>query len=85
MPESIFELTVIFFGLINSLVTFQAMMNNLLRNMMEAEDMEAFISDVMVETEIEEGHDNIVEEVLRRMAKNNLFVKLENMCRRLER
>ena len=85
MPESIFELTVIFFGLINSLVTFQAMMNNLLRNMMEAEDMEAFISDVMVETEIEEGHDNIVEEVLRRMAKNDLFVKLENMCRRLER
>ena len=60
-------------------------MNNLLRNMMEAEDMEAFISDVMVETEIEEGHDNIVEEVLRRMAKNDLFVKLENMCRRLER
>ena len=84
MPESIFELKVIFFGLINSLVTFQAMMNNLLRNMMEAEDMEAFISDMMVETEIEEEHNDIVE-VLRRMAKNDLFVKLENMCRRLER
>jgi len=69
MPESAFELTVIFFGLINSLVTFQAMINNLLRDIIEAEDMEAFISDVMVEVETEEGHDNIVEEVLRRMAK----------------
>jgi len=84
MPESAFELTVIFFGLINLLVTFQAMMNNLLRDMIEAEDMEAFISDMMVETEIEEEHNDIVE-VLRRMAKNDLFVKLENICRRLER
>jgi len=31
----------------------------------------------MVETETEEGHDNIVEEMLRRMVENNLFVKLE--------
>ena len=84
MPKSAFELTVIFFGLINLLVTFQAMMNNLLRDMIEVEDMEAFISDMMVETEIEEEHNDIVE-VLRRMAKNDLFVKLENICRRLER
>jgi len=77
MPESVFELMVMFFGLTNSLVTFQAIMNDLLRNMIEAGDVAVFIDDVIVETKTEERHDNIVEEVLRRMAENNLFVKLE--------
>ena len=36
-----------------------------------------FIDDVMVVTETEEGHDKIVEEVLRRLEENNLFVKPE--------
>ena len=31
----------------------------------------------MVGMETEEGYDNIVEEVLRKIAKNNLFVELE--------
>jgi len=66
-----------FFGLTNSLATFQAMMNDLLRNMIEIGDVAAFIDDVIVRTETEEGHDNIVEEVLRRMVENNLFVKPE--------
>jgi len=39
--------------------------------------MVAFIDNVMVETEIEGGHDNIMEKVLRRVAENDLFVKLE--------
>ena len=66
-----------FFGLTNLLVTFQAIINGFSRNMIETGDIVAFINDVMVETETEEGHNNIVEEVLRRMAENNLFVKLE--------
>jgi len=32
---------------------------------------------MIVEIETEEGHNNIVKEVLRRMAKNDLFVKPE--------
>ena len=43
MLESVFELTVMFFGLTNSLVTFQAMMNNLLRNMIEAKNIVALV------------------------------------------
>ena len=31
----------------------------------------------MVGMETEEGYDNIMEEVLRKIAKNNLFVELE--------
>jgi len=57
--------------------TFQTMMNNLLRDMIEIGDVAVFIDDVMMETETEEGHNDIVKEVLRRMAENNLFVKPE--------
>ena len=52
-------------------------MNDLLRDMIEAEDVAAFIDDIIVRTGTEEGHDNIMEEVLRRIAKNDLFVKPE--------
>ena len=77
MIESNFELTVMFFGLTNSLATFQAMMNDLLRDMIDVEDVIVFIDDVIVGIEIEEEHNDIVEEVLRRMVENDLFVKSE--------
>ena len=77
MPEGSFEPTVIFFGLTNSPATFQAMMNNLLRDLVVEEKVVVFIDDVMIATETEEGHDEIVEEVLRRLEENNLFVKPE--------
>ena len=66
-----------FFGLTNLLVTFQIMMNDLLRNIIEVEDIVVFINNVMVEMEIEKRHDDIIEEVLRKMAENDLFVKPE--------
>ena len=77
MPEESFKPTVIFFGLTNSPAIFQAMMNDLLRDLVVEEKVAVFIDDVMVATETEEGHDEIVEEVLRRLEENNLFVKLE--------
>ena len=77
MPEGSFEPTVMFFGLTNSLATFQAMMNDLLRDLVVEEKVVVFIDDVMVATETEEGHDEIVEEVLKRLEENDLFVKLE--------
>ena len=66
-----------FFGLTNLLVTFQIMMNDLLRNMIEVEDIVVFINNVMVEMEIDKRYDDIIEEVLRKMAENDLFVKPE--------
>jgi len=76
-PEGSFELTVMFFGLTNSPATFQAMMNDLLRDLVVEEKVAVFIDDVMIVTETEEGHDEIVEEVLKRLEENDLFVKLE--------
>jgi len=77
MPERAFKPTVIFFGLTNSPAMFHAMMNDLLRDIIEKEEVAAFIDDVMIATETEKEHDEIVEEVLRKMEKNDLFVKLE--------
>ena len=52
-------------------------MNDLLRDLVVEEKIAVFINDVIIATETEEGHDEIVEEVLRRLEENYLFVKLE--------
>jgi len=75
--KRLFEPTVMFFELTNSPATFQAMMNDLLRDLVVEEKVVVFIDDVMVAIETEKEYDEIVEEVLRRLEENNLFVKLE--------
>jgi len=72
-----FELIVMFFGMTNSPATFQAMMNEIMRDMINEGKVTAFVDDVLVGTETEEEYDEIVEEVLRRLEENNLYVKLE--------
>jgi len=37
----------------------------------------AFINDVIIGMEMEEGHDELVTEVIRRMEENDLYIKLE--------
>jgi len=73
----VYELTVMFFGLTNSLATFQAMMNKILRDFINTGEVAAFMDDILIETEKKEKHDEIVEKVLRRMEKNNLYIKVE--------
>jgi len=53
-PEGLFELTVMFLGLTNSLATFQTMMNKFLRDLINMGKIAAFIDDVMVGTKSEE-------------------------------
>jgi len=74
---SSFESTVMFFGMTNSPTTFQAMMNEILRNLINEGKVAAFVDDVLVGTETEEGHDRIVKEILRRLEENDLYVKPE--------
>jgi len=75
--EGFFEPTVMFFGLTNSPAMFQAMMNELLRDLVNTGKVAVFIDDVIVGMEMEEGHDEIVAEVIRRLEENNLYMKLE--------
>ena len=66
-----------FFGLINLPAIFQAMMNKLLRDLINIKKVGSFIDDIMVETEMEEGYDELVKEILKRLEENDLFVELE--------
>ena len=77
MPEGSFEPTVMFFGLTNSPAIFQAIMNELLRDLINMEKVAVFIDDVIVGTESEEGHDELVAEVIKRLEENNLYIKPE--------
>ena len=50
-------------------------MNELLRDLINTEKVVAFIDNVIVGTEMEEGHDEIVVEIIKRLEENNLYVK----------
>ena len=52
-------------------------MNKLLRDLVNTGKIVVFIDDVIVGTEMEEGHDEMVAEVIRRLEENNLYVKPE--------
>jgi len=66
-----------YFRLTNSSATFQTMINDLFRDLINQEDIVTFIDDILVAMDTEEEHDKLVEEVLKRLEKNNLFVKLK--------
>jgi len=69
--------TVMYFRLTNSPTTFQTMINNLFRDLINQGDTATFIDNILVTTDTEEGHDELVEEVLKRLEENDLFVKPE--------
>ena len=80
MLEGSFKPTVMFFGLTSSPATFQAMMNKLLRDLINIGKVATFIDDVIIGTEMEERHNEIVAEVVKRLEENDLYMKLEK-CR----
>ena len=69
--------TVMYFGLTNSPTTFQIMMNDLFWDLINQGGTITFIDDILIAMNMEEGHDELVEEVLRRLEENDLFVKPE--------
>ena len=77
IPEGSFEPMVMFFGLTNSPVTFQTMMNKILQDLINTEKMASFIDNVIIGMEGEEEHDELVEEIVQRLVENNLYMKPE--------
>jgi len=67
--------TIIYFGLTNSPTTFQIIMNNLFQDMINQRNTAMFIDNILVATDTKEGHNELVEEVLKRLKENDLFVK----------
>ena len=69
--------TVMFFSLTNSPVTFQMMMNNILRDLINTGDITAFMDNMLIKIEDKKKHNEIVKKVLKRIEENNLYIKPE--------
>jgi len=72
-----FKLVVMFFGMTNSPTTFQGMMNEIMRDLINKGKVAVFVDDILVGTDDEEEHDKIVVKVLKRLEENDLYVKPE--------
>ena len=52
-------------------------MNKILWDLINTGKVASFINNIIIGTETKEGYDELVEEVVKRLAENNLYVKLE--------
>ena len=52
-------------------------MSEILQDLINTREVVSFIDNVIVETEGEEKHDKVVEEVVKRLAENDLYIKPE--------
>ena len=52
-------------------------MNEILWDLINTRKIASFINNMIIGTEMKEEHDEIVEEVVKRLAENNLYVKPE--------
>jgi len=75
--EGSFKPIVMFFGLTNSPATFQAMMNELLRDLINTGKVAVFIDNIIIVTESKERYDELVAEVIKRLEENDLYIKPE--------
>jgi len=51
--------------------------NEILRDLINEGKVAAFVNDILVGTETEKRHDEIVEEILKRLKENDLYIKPE--------
>jgi len=72
-----FEPIVMFFRMTNLLAIFQAIINEILRDIINERKVAIFMDNVLVKIEIKKEHNKIVEEILKRLEENNLYVKPE--------
>ena len=85
MYIELFKPTMMFFGMTNLPAIFQAMMNKILRNLVNEGKVAVFVDNVLVGTETEEGYNEIVEEVLGRLEENDLYVKPEKYVQKVRK
>jgi len=73
----VYEPTVMFFGLTNSPAIFQAIINNILRDLIDAGDIVIFMDNMLVGTKNEKKHNEIVKKIPRKIEANDLYLKSE--------
>jgi hypothetical protein len=75
--KGLFEPTVMFFGLCNSPATFQAMMNDIFRDMLNEGWLIIYMDNILIYLNDPEGHRQRTLRVLARLRENDLFLKAE--------
>jgi hypothetical protein len=75
--RGLFEPLVMFFGLTNSPATFQTMMNDILRELINEGHVIVYLDDILIFTDTLEKHREVVNRVLELLAKHKLFLKPE--------
>lgn len=75
--RGLFEPLVMFFGLMNSPATFQAMMNSILKDLIDSGKVVVYMDDILIFTETLEEHRRLVNEVLKRLKEHDLYAKPE--------
>ena len=66
-----------FFSLANSLVIFQTIMDKILQDLINTREVISFIDNVIVGIEEKKEYNEVVEEVVKRLVENDLYLKLE--------
>src|SRR5258705_13302513 len=75
--QGLFEPTIMFFGLCNSPVTFQMMMNNILQDFIHNGEAICYMDDILVYSHTLSDHWQIVHQVLSTLQEWRLFLKPE--------
>src|SRR5713101_5110832 len=65
-----------FFGLMNSLATFQSMMNTVFHDLIKTGKVFIYMDDILIATADLEEHHRLVHQVHQRLHDNHLFLKL---------
>lgn len=75
--QGLFEPLVMFFGLTNSPATFQALMNSIFADLIVKGKVAVYLDDILIFTSTLEEHREIVDEVLSRLRKHDLYLRPE--------
>jgi len=75
--QGLFEPLVMFFGMTNSLVTFQTMMNDIFQDLIAEGIMVVYLDDILIFTRTEEEHAKAIRRVLQVLQEHKLFLHLE--------
>jgi len=66
-----------FFGMTNSLATFQTMMNDIFRNLIAEGIVVVYLDNILIFTKTKEKHEQAVRRVLQVLKENKLFLRPE--------
>jgi RNase H-like domain found in reverse transcriptase/Reverse transcriptase (RNA-dependent DNA polymerase) len=75
--RGMFEPLMMFFGLMNSPVTFQSMMNELFKDLIDSGKVFIYMDDILITTATLEEHQLLVQQVLERLCEHHLILKPE--------